>query len=246
MIYEKGPVRIYYEETGSGFPLLLLPGGGLNATIAALANPFNAIQEFKGEYRCIAADLRNAPTGQSTGPVEVDRPWDSYADDQIGLMDHLGIDRFAVMGFCIGGPFIWNLLKRAPTRIAAAVIAQPVGWRPEMRDRQYAGSFWKTWPAQITAKRPDVSPQMAEQFVVRMFETNPDFVFTVTREFVRTCRNPILVLPDEVPARTEFGLWIRFHGGVYRWVVKSGLVSMRWMMLRRRSRLLVAVGAELT
>src|SRR4051812_14150414 len=198
--YERGPVRIYYEETGSGLPLLLIPGGGLNSTIAALANPFNAIEEFKSEYRCIAADLRNAPTGQSTGPVEVERPWESYADDQLGLMDHLGINKFMVMGFCIGGPFIWSLLKRAPDRIAAAVLAQPVGWGPEMRDRQYAGAFWKGWPAQITGKRPDIAMQTAEQFVTRMFETNADFVFTVTRDFVRTCQNPILVLPDEVPA----------------------------------------------
>ena len=43
------------------------------------------------------------------------------ADDQIGLMDHLGIDKFMVMGFCIGGPLIWNLLKRAPNRVVAAV-----------------------------------------------------------------------------------------------------------------------------
>ena len=130
--YEKGPVRIYYEEAGSGFPLLLLPGGGLNSTISFFTgnSPFNAIEEFKGEYRCITADLRNAPSGQSTGPVEVDRPWESYADDHLGLMDHLGIDKFMVMGFCIGGPFIWSLLKRAPNRIAAAVLgSQPVGWR---------------------------------------------------------------------------------------------------------------------
>jgi pimeloyl-ACP methyl ester carboxylesterase len=200
--YQKGSVRIYYEEAGSGFPLMLLPGGGLNATIAFFTGnaPFNAIEEFKREYRCITADLRNAPSGQSSGPVDVERPWESYADDQLGLMDHLGIDKFMVMGFCIGGPFIWSLLKRAPDRIAAAVLAQPVGWRPEMRDRQYPGVFWKGWPSQITAKRPEIGIQAAEQFVTRMFETNPDFVFTVTREFVRTCRNPILVLPDEVPA----------------------------------------------
>jgi pimeloyl-ACP methyl ester carboxylesterase len=200
--YERGPVRIYYEEAGSGFPLLLLPGGGLNSTIAFFTgnSPFNAIDEFKGEYRCITADLRNAPTGQSTGPVEVDRPWESYADDQIGLMDHLGIDKFAVMGFCIGGPFIWSLLKRAPNRIPAAVLAQPVGWRPEMRDPKYPGTFWKGWPAQINAKRPEISVQIAEQFATRMFETNPDFVFTVTRDFVRSCQNPVLVLPDDVPA----------------------------------------------
>jgi pimeloyl-ACP methyl ester carboxylesterase len=198
--YERGPVRIYYEEAGSGFPLLLLPGGGLNASIGFLTNPFNAVEEFKSEYRCIMADLRNAPSGQSTGPVEVERPWDSYADDQLGLMDHLGIDKFMVMGFCIGGPFIWNLLKRAPNRIAAAVVAQPVGWRPEMRDRNYAGSFWKGWGATLVAKRPEISLQTTDQFVTRMFETNADFVFTVTRDFVKSCQNPVLILPDDVPA----------------------------------------------
>jgi hypothetical protein len=36
--------------------------------------------------------------------------------------------------------------------------------------------------------------------VTNMLETNPDFVLTVTRDFVRSCQNPILVLPDEVPA----------------------------------------------
>ena len=198
--YQKGNVRIRYEETGSGFPLLLIPGGGLNSTIAALANPFNAIEEFKGEYRCIAADLRNAPSGQSTGPVEVDRPWESYADDQLGLMDHLGIDKFMVMGFCIGGPFIWSLLKRAPNRIAAAVVAQPVGWRPEMLDPTYSGRFWTTWGATLIEKRPEITKETTERFVRKMFETSPDFVFTVTRDFVRSCQNPILILPDEVPA----------------------------------------------
>ena len=68
--YEKGPVRIRYEETGSGFPLLLIAGGGLNgSTISGLpGSPFNPIEEFKGEFRCISADLRNA-AGQSSGPL---------------------------------------------------------------------------------------------------------------------------------------------------------------------------------
>lgn len=198
--YEKGPVRIAYQEAGSGFPLLLIAGGGLNSKMAALPMmPFNPIEEFKGEYRCVFADLRNAVGGESTGPLEVDRPWDSYADDHLGVMDHLGIDKFMVLGFCIGGPFIWNLLRRAPDRVVAAVVAQPVGWRPEMRDPKYPGAFWKGWPAQITAQRPEIPLQQAEQFTVRMFETNPDFVFTVTREFVRSCQNPVLILPDDVP-----------------------------------------------
>src|SRR5216117_2290225 len=129
--YEKGASRIHYEEAGSGFPLLVIPGGGLNSTIAALASPFNPMVELKGEYRCITSDLRNANNGQSSGPLEIDRPWDAYTDDHLGLMDHLRIDKFMVIGFCIGGPFIWNLLKRAPDRVVAAVLAQPSGFRPE-------------------------------------------------------------------------------------------------------------------
>ena len=127
--YEQGPVRIRYQETGSGFPLLLIAGGGLNSAILGLTRaPFNPVEEFKGEYRCIASDLRNANAGQSSGPLEIDRPWDSFTDDHLGLMDHLGINKFMVHGFCIGGPFIWNLLKRAPDRVVAAVL-QRIGAR---------------------------------------------------------------------------------------------------------------------
>ena len=125
------------------------------------------------------ADLRNAPAGQSTGPVEVDRPWDSYVDDQLGLHGSSGRQTPMVMGFCIGGPFIWNLLKRAPDRVVAAVLAQPVGWRPEMRDPKYPGVFWRTWGTALTAQRPEITMPMTDKFVSRMFETDPDFVFTV-------------------------------------------------------------------
>jgi pimeloyl-ACP methyl ester carboxylesterase len=197
--YERGPVRIHYEEAGSGFPLLLIPGGGLNSTIASLAQPFNPIDEFKAEYRCIAADLRNAKGGQSTGPLEIDRPWDSYTDDHIGLMDHLGIDKFMVMGFCIGGPLVWNLIKRAPDRVVAAVLAQPSGSRPEMRDYFYENNM-QVWAPDLVKRRPEITMEMADKFLTRMYRTNPDFVFTVTRDFVRNCQTPVLILPDDIVA----------------------------------------------
>ena len=200
--YERGPVRIRYEEAGSGFPLLLIAGGGLNgSTIAGLhrGDPFNPIEEFKGEYRCIASDLRNANDGHSTGPLEIDRPWDAYTDDQLGLMDHLGIDKFMVMGFCIGGPFIWNLLERAPNRIVAAVLAQPSGSRPEMRDLFYENNI-KGWGPELVKRRPDITMAMVEKFLTKMYRTNPDFVWTVTRDFVRNCQTPVLILPGDIPA----------------------------------------------
>jgi pimeloyl-ACP methyl ester carboxylesterase len=55
------------------------------------------MDEFRRDYRCITMDLRNANGGTSSGPVEIDRPWDSYTDDQLGLMDHLGIKEFMVL-----------------------------------------------------------------------------------------------------------------------------------------------------
>ena len=198
--YEKGRVRIHYEEAGSGFPLLIIPGGGLSGVIAGLRTlPFNPFEEFKGEYRCIAADQRNAGAGQSSGPLEIDRPWDSYTDDHLGVMDHLGIDKFMVMGFCIGGPFIWNLLKRAPDRVVAAVLAQPSGWRPEMPTLNYDGNM-AGWGPELVKRRPDITMEMVDKFLTKMYRTNPDFVFTVTRDFVRNCQTPVLILPDDIPA----------------------------------------------
>jgi pimeloyl-ACP methyl ester carboxylesterase len=197
--YEKGPVRIRYQEAGSGFPLLLIAGGGLNSVMAGLAtSPFNPIEEFKGEYRCIFADLRNANPGQSSGPLEIDRPWDSHTDDHLGLMDHLGIDKFMVLGFCIGGPFIWNLLKRAPDRVVAAVPAQPVGFRPEMPTVLYDNSM-TGWGPDLVKRRPDITMDMVDKYLTKLYRSS-DFVLTVSRDFVRNCQTPVLILPDDIPA----------------------------------------------
>ena len=42
--------------------------------------------------------------------------------------------------------------------------------------------------------------EQAEKFLTKMYRTNPDFVFTVTRDFVRQCQTPVLILPDDIPA----------------------------------------------
>jgi pimeloyl-ACP methyl ester carboxylesterase len=200
--YQRGDVRIRYLDTGgSGFPLLVIPGGGLNSTIEGLirSHPFNPIEELGNEFRVITADLRNAWAGQSTGPLEADRPWDAYTDDHVGVMDHLGIDKFMVLGFCIGGPFIWNLLERVPSRVVAAVTAQPSGFRPEQPTLFYDNNT-TGWGPELMKRRPEITAEMVDRFLTRMYKTNADFVFTVTRDFVRQCQTPVLVLPDDIPA----------------------------------------------
>lgn len=199
--YERGATRIYYEEAGSGFPLMIIPGGGLNSSIASLNTsvPFNPMETYKDDFRVIAADLRNANGGQSTGPLEIDRPWDAYSDDQLGLLDHLGIEKCGVIGFCIGGPMIHNLLRRAPDRIVAAALMQPSGFRPEMPDLFYQNNI-TGWGPPLCERRPEITMDMIHDFLTSMYTNRADFVFTVTRDFVRNLQTPILIAPEDVPA----------------------------------------------
>ena len=199
--YERGPNRIYHEEVGSGFPLLIIPGGGLNSTVASLQRsvPFNPMETYKDDFRCIAADLRNANGGQSTGPLEIDRPWDAHSDDQLGLMDHLGIKEFLVMGFCIGGPLIHNLLRLAQDRIVAAALMQPSGFRAETPDIFYQNNI-TGWGPPLCEQRPEITMDMVHDFLTSMYTDRADFVFTVSRDFVRALQTPLLIAPDDVPA----------------------------------------------
>ena len=199
-IFNNGSVNIHYEETGSGFPLLIIPGGGLNATIAGLANhAFNPLQEFSDTYRVIALDLRNANDGQTEGPLEIERTWDGFVDDQLGLMDHLGIEQFLVMGFCIGGPMIWNLLKHAGERITAATLVHPSGYTSSHPDLYYTNNI-NGWAPRFMKRRPEITIEMISDFLNNMYTKRADFVFTVDRDFVRNCPTPVLVLPDDIPA----------------------------------------------
>ena len=199
--YERGSVRIYYEDVGSGFPLMIIPGGGLNSSIASLDTsvPFNPLERYKNVFRCISADLRNADLGQSSGPLEIDRPWDAYSDDQLGLMDHLGIREFLVMGFCIGGPMIHNLLKLAKDRVVAAAMMQPSGFSPEYPNIFYENNT-ERWAPQLCEKRSEVTMAQVHDFLTNMYTDRADFVFTVSRDFVRSLQTPLLIAPDNVPA----------------------------------------------
>src|SRR5436190_13902967 len=198
--YEKGNVRIRYQEVGSGFPLLATPGGGLNSRISNWQTAvINVMEVFKNDFRCITMDQRNATGGESTGPVPVEEGWGAFADDQLGLMDHLGIRQFLFFGNCIGGSFALKLMERAPERVVAGVLSQPIGHRPENPDVMY-NSGRDNWANEFRARRPEISMQSIEQYLHNLYRVRPDFVYSVSRDFVRSCQTPMLVLPDDTPA----------------------------------------------
>jgi pimeloyl-ACP methyl ester carboxylesterase len=198
--YEKGNVRIRYQEVGTGFPLLATPGGGLNSRMAGWPTAvINVMEHFKNDFRVITMDQRNATGGESTGPVQVDDPWNAFADDQLGLMDHLGIRQFLFFGNCIGGSFALKLMERAPDRIVAGVLSQPIGHRPESPNVMYDSGL--TWAKELRERRPDVSMETIEKYLTNLYRgTRADFVHSVTRDFARNCQTPMLVLPDDTPA----------------------------------------------
>ena len=198
--YEKGNVRIRYAEIGSGFPLLATPGGGLNSGIGVWPRAvINIVEEFKNDFRVITMDQRNATGGESTGPVAVDDPWGAFAEDQLGLMDHLGIRQFFFFGNCIGGPFAMELMERAPQRVVAALLSQPVGHLPEKPDVMYDLSR-DVWGKDFRGRRPDVSVETIEKYLHNLYRVQPHFVYSVSRNFAKSCQTPMLVLPDDVVA----------------------------------------------
>ena len=198
-IYARGDIRIRYEEAGQGFPLLVTPGGALNSRISNWPKAvFNAMEAFSPDFRCITMDQRNADGGDSTGPIPDGDPWDAFADDQLGLMDHLGIHEFLFMGYCIGGCFALKLIERAPDRVRAAVLCQPFGHRPENPDVAY-NSARTVWAPALLAQRPEVMEAQVEDYLHRLFRVRPDFVYSVSRDFTRSCATPLLVMPDDRP-----------------------------------------------
>ncbi len=201
--YTKGDVRIHYEEAGSGFPLLVTPGGGLDSTIDKWPNQvINVMEEFKNDFRCITMDQRNANGGESTGPVQVDDPWGAFADDQLGLMDHLGIREFFFMGFCIGGPFALKLMERATDRVMAGVLCQPVGHNAKFPDSMY-DSGHDLWGPELCKNRADVTSEAVDAYLHNLYRVDSaDFVYSVSRDDVSSCQTPLLVMPDNTPSHS--------------------------------------------
>jgi pimeloyl-ACP methyl ester carboxylesterase len=190
---ERDGASIYYEESGSGFPLLLLAPGGLNSSIPFWGRmPLNPMQAFADEFRIIAMDQRNAD--RSRGPLDTRDPWGTYAADQLALLDHLGVERALAIGCCIGCTFIFKLVERQPERIVAGVLMQPIG-----HDATNPGAFgpemWNPWGEGLMKHGAEFSQETLDAFGHALFD--PGFVFSVARDFLRTIQMPMFLLDGD-------------------------------------------------
>jgi pimeloyl-ACP methyl ester carboxylesterase len=189
-LFAYGETTIYYDERGSGFPLLLIAPGAMNSAIGLWSTAtINPLELYSEDFRLVAMDQRNA--GRSSGPLEVGDPWGAYARDQLALLDHLGIQKFHVLGACIGSSFALKLIEQAPERVAAAVLQQPVGIYGD--NEQLFDAMWRGWADQLMRSRADLDRAELEAFGTRMWAG--EFVLSVSRDFVRDCSTPLLVLP---------------------------------------------------
>ena len=81
----------------------------------------------------------------------------------------------------------------------------------------------KGWRPELCARRPDITMAMVDAFLTNMYRAHADFVYTVTRDFVRNCRTPILVLPDDVPGfRRQHPRGTGRHRRGQEWLLRGG------------------------
>jgi pimeloyl-ACP methyl ester carboxylesterase len=190
-ILEHHGARIHYEVFGQGFPILTFAPAGLQSVIDVWSQPsapINPTTEFAGDFQVIAMDQRNAG-GQSRAPITAQDGWDSYTADHLAVLDHLRIDRCHLYGQCIGGSFILNLLKQQPERVAAAVLAQPIGRVGAMAPSRPAR--FNAWAETLT-DHPEATPAVLDRFCQNLYAAG--FVYCTDRDFVKTVKTPCLVL----------------------------------------------------
>jgi pimeloyl-ACP methyl ester carboxylesterase len=186
-VYEQGPVTIHYDLEGDGFPVLLIALGGMRSANELWANaPWNPREALADDYRLVGMDQRNA--GRSSAPVSDDDGWATYTADQLGLLDHLGIERCHVVGMCIGGPYIVGLLRADPERFASAVLLQPVGIQ-DNRDAFY--EMFDQWADAQRNRHPEADDATWASFRSNMWDG--EFVLTATPDEVAGITTPMLV-----------------------------------------------------
>ena len=197
-VFERGDVTLHYELHGSGFPILLFAPGGMRSAVPFWrGSEWDPIEALAPHFQVIAMDQRNA--GQSTATVSAHDGWRTYTDDHIALLDHLGIERTHLMGGCIGGPYCFGVIERAPERVCSAVLQQSIG--NDGNNRELFFAMFDQWADGLKEKMPSVSEETWTSYRANMFDQ--PFLYNVSRDFVAACQTPLLVLMGSDPYHPE-------------------------------------------
>jgi pimeloyl-ACP methyl ester carboxylesterase len=188
-VVTRDDAEIHYEVHGSGFPVLTLAPGGMRSAGDWWAKmPWNPVTELAADYQVIAMDQRNA--GSSRAPVTGNEDWDTYAADQLAVLDDLGVERCHVVGMCIGGAFIAKLLTSAPERFARAVALQPIGLDG---NRAAFQEMFDGWAAELAPAHPEAGPDAWVSYRSNMYD-GENTLFSVPDSVLPTIGAPVLVL----------------------------------------------------
>jgi pimeloyl-ACP methyl ester carboxylesterase len=116
-------VNIYYRVQGKGEPLILIMGLGGECGDWVLQ-----ACTFKKHYRVITFDNRGV--GKSDKPSE---PYTvkTMADDTVGLMDYLGVDKAHVLGVSMGGMIAQEVAINHPERVGKLILVSTTAGRDE-------------------------------------------------------------------------------------------------------------------
>ncbi len=197
--------EIYYEEFGAGVPVLCFSPGSLRSQISFWRSSprdpsktppwMDPTTSLAHDFRVVAMDQRNA--GRSRGPIKAEDGWELYARDQIALLDHLGIKQCHVLGACIGVTFALKLCEMVPDRILSVALMQPIGRVPE--NVEYTRKqVRETWVPGIINANSALDPAATLSFAEHLFGS--EFVHSVSRDFVKACKIPMLIMPGNETA----------------------------------------------
>ena len=118
-----GTRQIFVSEAGTGYPLLMLHGGGAGAS--GLSNYSRNIAALARHFRVLVADMPGY--GQSTKGVDRSDTFGDLAQSMLGLLDALQIKSAHVVGNSLGGACALRMALEAPGRVSALVLMGPGG-----------------------------------------------------------------------------------------------------------------------
>jgi len=113
---DRGDARLYFEDSGSGTPILLTHGFGASTGMWR-----GQVDAFQDRYRLIPWDMRGH--GQTECPPDLPHYSQALTDDDMtALLDHLGIDRAVIAGHSLGGFMSLSFNVAHPDRVKALVL----------------------------------------------------------------------------------------------------------------------------